>query len=288
MSLMTLSEILRPCVGQNWAVGAYDTPTLDTTQAIVDAAIADQAPVIFMLYPGHICQDRWVTQAAVIRTEVERTGIKAAMILDHGQTLDQVKQAIDLGFTGVMIDASKTPLAENIALTRRVVEQARPYGISVEAELGHVGSGQEELSEAEQQKRLTRVDDAERFVRETGIDALAVAIGTAHGLYRVKPQLDFQRLAELRQRIDIPLVLHGSSDTPDPALQQAVEIGIDKVNVWADVRISYLQAIKAALEGPIDKIEVSEVAEAGRAAASRVVQHKNQLFGAVGKASLYA
>lgn len=287
MSLMTLSEILRPCVGQNWAVGAYDTPTLDTTQAIVDAAIADQAPVIFMLYPGHIRQDRWVTQAAGIRTEVERTGIKAAMILDHGQTLDQVKQAIDLGFTGVMIDASKTPLAENIALTRRVVELARSYGISVEAELGHVGSGQEELSEAEQQKRLTRVDDAERFVRETGIDALAVAIGTAHGLYRVKPQLDFQRLAELRQRIDIPLVLHGSSDTPDPALQRAVEIGIDKVNVWADVRISYLQAIKAALEGPIDKIEVSEVADAGRAAASRVVQHKNQLFGAVGKASLY-
>ena len=288
MSLMTLSEILRPCIGQNWAVGAYDTPTLDTTQAIVDAAIADQAPVIFMLYPGHICQDRWVTLAAVIRTEIEQTGIAAAMILDHGLTYDQVKQAVDLGFTGVMIDASKTPLAENIALTRRVVELARPYGISVEAELGHVGSGQEEISDSEQQQRLTRVEDAERFVRETGIDALAVSIGTAHGLYRVKPQLDFQRLAEIRERIDIPLVLHGSSDTPDPAVHRAVEIGIDKVNVWTDMRISYLQAVKAALEGPIDKIEVCDVADAGRAAASRVVQHKNQLFGAVGKASLYA
>jgi fructose-bisphosphate aldolase class II len=288
MSLMTLAEILRPCVGQNWAVGAYDTPTLDTTQAIVDAALADQAPVIFMLYPAHICQDRWITMAAVVRAEVERTGIPAAMILDHGQTFEQVKQAVDLGFTGVMIDASKAPIEENIALTRRVVELAHPFGISVEAELGHVGSGQEELSADEQQKRLTRVEDAERFVRETGIDALAVSIGTAHGLYRVKPQLDFQRLSELRKCIHIPLVLHGSSDTPDPAVHRAVEIGIDKVNVWTDVRVDYLRAVKAALEGPLEKIEVCVVADAGRLAATRTIQHKNELFRAAGKASLYA
>jgi fructose-bisphosphate aldolase class II len=268
-------------------VGAYDTPTLDTTQAIVDAALADQAPVIFMLYPSHVCEDRWVTLAALVRSEIERTGLPAALILDHGGTFEQVQRAVDLGFTGVMIDASKTPFEENIALTRRVVELAHPYGISVEAELGHVGSGQEELTEEQVRQRYTRVEDAERFVSETGIDALAVAIGTAHGLYRVKPRLDLERLAQIRQRVSIPLVLHGSSDTPDDEVCKAVQMGVSKVNVWTDMRIPYLRAVKAALEGPVEKIEVCEVADAGRAAAAQVVQQKNRLFGATGKASLY-
>jgi len=284
---MTLTQILQPCIGQGWAVGAYDTPTLDTTQAIVDAALVDQAPVIFMLYPSHICEDRWATLAALVRSEVERTDLPAALILDHGGTYEQVKRAVDLGFTGVMIDASKLPLEENIALTRRVVELAHPYGISVEAELGHVGSGQEELTEAEVQSRYTRVEDAQRFVEETGIDALAIAIGTAHGLYRVKPRLDLQRLVEIRQNVNIPLVLHGSSDTPEEEVCKAVELGISKVNVWTDMRIPYLKAMKAALAGPIESIEVCEVADAGRTAAAKVVQYKNRMFGSVGKARLY-
>lgn len=287
MSLMSLAEILRPCMHQDWAVGAYDTPTLDTTQAIVDAALADDAPVIFMLYPSHVCPDRWVTLAALIRAEVERTDIPAAIILDHGQTFEQVERAVDLGFTGVMIDASQAPMDKNIAITRRVVQLAHSYGISVEAELGHVGSGMEKLTDEELRSRYTRVEDAQYFVEETEIDALAVAIGTAHGLYRIKPHLDLERLAEIRQRVQIPLVLHGSSDTPEEEVRRAVQIGIEKVNVWTDMRIPYLQAMKDALSVPVETIEVCEVAEAGRLAASKIVQHKNAMFGSVGKASLY-
>ena len=287
MSLMTLSDILRPCIGQDWAVGAFDTPNLDITQAIADAAVAEQAPVIFMVLPVVVCQDQWPALAALIQSEVERRHIPAALILDHGQTLDQVQCALDLGFTGVMIDASTMPLEENIALTRQVVQRAHTQGISVEAELGHVGGGQEVLDEDEQQARLTPVHEAERFVKETGVDALAVAIGTAHGLYRVKPQLDLERLAQIRQAVKLPLVLHGSSDTPDPQVRQAIEIGIDKVNVWTDVRLPYLRAMQSALVGPVEAVDLLQATATAQTVAREVVQHKLQLFNSGDKARLY-
>ncbi len=179
------------------------------------------------------------------------------------------------------------PLEENIALTRQVVERAHAQGISVEAELGHVGGGQEVLDEDEQQARLTPVHEAERFVQETGVDALAVAIGTAHGLYRVKPRLDLERLAQIRQAVKLPLVLHGSSDTPDPQVRQAIEIGIDKVNVWTDVRLPYLRAMQAALAGPAEKVDLLQATASAQAAAREVVQHKLRLFNSADKASLY-
>jgi len=287
MSLLTLAEILKPCVRRDWAVGAFDTPNLDITQAIVDAAVAEQAPVIFMVLPVLVCKDQWPALVLLIQSEVERRQIPAALILDHGQTLDEVQCALDLSFTGVMIDASTLPLEENIALTRQVVARAHARGIPVEAELGHVGGGQEVLNEDEQQARLTPVNEAERFAQETGVDALAVAIGTAHGLYRVKPQLDLERLAQIRRAVSLPLVLHGSSDTPDPQVRQAIEIGIDKVNVWTDVRIPYLRAMQTALAGPAEAVDLLQAAATAQAAARQVVQHKLRLFNSVGKATLY-
>ena len=287
MSLLTLAEILKPCVRHDWAAGAFDTPNLDITQAIADAAVAEQAPVIFMVLPALVCQDQWPALVALIQSEVARRQIPAALILDHGQTLDQVQCALDLGFTGVMIDASTMPLEENIALTRQVVERAHARGISVEAELGHVGGGQEVLDEDEQQARLTPAHEAERFVRETGVDVLAVAVGTAHGLYRVKPQLDLERLAQIRCAVSLPLVLHGSSDTPDPQVRQAIEIGIDKVNVWTDVRIRYLRAMQSALAGSAEAIDLLQATATAQAAARQVIQHKLRLFNSVGKAGLY-
>jgi fructose-bisphosphate aldolase class II len=187
-----------------------------------------------------------------------------------------------------MIDASAAPLEENMALTRRVAELAHAKGVSVEAELGHVGGGQEVLNEDEQHARLTPVHEAERFVQETGVDALAVAIGTAHGLYRVKPQLDLERLKQIRQAVHVPLVLHGSSDTPNDQVRRAVEIGIDKVNVWTDVRIPYLRAMQTALAGPAENIDLLQATAQAQAAAREMVQHKLRLFNSIGKAGLYA
>lgn len=288
MKFLTLAEILQPCVGQGWAVGAYDTCNLEITQAIVDAAAADRSPAIIMIYPHHTPQDSWPTLVRLIEAEVERTRIPAALVLDHAKTLEQIACALELGFSGVMIDASLAPLDQNIALTRQAVELAHSKGVAVEAELGHVGQGEEVLTEDQRQAHLTRVDEAKRFVRETGVDALAVSIGTLHGLYRGIPQLDFERIAQLRAACPIPLVLHGGSDTPDPDIRRAIETGIDKINIWTDVRIPFLQALKETLGGPIGKIEVTDALGAARVAATEVIRRKNQLLGATGKAAQYA
>ncbi len=288
MKYLTLAEILQPCLGQAWAVGAYDTCNLEVTQAIVAASAADQAPAIIMIYPQHTPQAEWPTLLRLIEAEVERAQIPAALVLDHAKTLDQVESALELGFSGVMLDASLAPLDQNIALTRRAVELAHACGASVEAELGHVGVGDEVSSPDQQRANLTRPDDARRFVNETGVDALAVAIGTLHGLYRGKPELDFERLAQLRAACPIPLVLHGGSDTPDPDIRRAIETGIDKINIWTDVRIPFLRAIKAKLEGPIEKTDLPEVFGAARKAALDVIRQKNRLLGSTGKVGCYA
>ena len=204
MRFLTLAEILQPCMGQNWAVGAYDTFNLEITQAIVDASAADQAPAIIMIYPNDAPQAEWPTLVRLIESEVERANIPAALVLDHAKTLDEIEYALELGFSGVMIDASLAPLEQNIAITSRAVELAHAMGASVEAELGHVGVGDDVVSEDQQQAHLTRVDEAERFVKETGVDALAVSIGTLHGLYRGKPKLDFERLSQLRAACRYP------------------------------------------------------------------------------------
>jgi fructose-bisphosphate aldolase class II len=281
-----MAEILQPCVNQNWAIGAYDTCNLEITQAIVDASAMDQAPAIIMIYPNHNPQAEWPTLVRLIESEVERANIPAALVLDHAKTLEQVEYALELGFSGVMIDASLAPLEQNIAITRKAVELAHARGASVEAELGHVGVGLE-VSEDEQTAHLTRVDEAERFVKETGVDALAISIGTLHGLYRGTPHLDFERIAQLRAACPIPLVLHGGSANPDPDLRRAIELGIDKINIWTDIRIPFLETVREKLDGPIKKIEVHEAFGAARAVATEIIRQKNKLLGSVGKASQY-
>lgn len=287
MKFLTLAEILKPCVGQDWAVGAYDTFNLEVTQAVFDASAADQAPVIIMIYPNDAPEAEWPTLLRLIEAEVERANIPAALVLDHAKTIEQIEYALELGFSGVMIDASLASLEQNIEISCRAVELAHAKGASVEAELGHVGVGDDVISEDEQQAHLTRVGEAERFVKETGVDALAVSIGTLHGLYRGKPKLDFDRLSQLRAACQIPLVLHGGSDTPDQDLRRAIEIGIDKINIWTDVRIPFLQTLKDKLDGPIGKINVHEAFGAARSAATEIIRHKNQLLGSAGKAAHY-
>jgi fructose-bisphosphate aldolase, class II len=287
MKFLTLAELLHPCMGQGWAVGAFDTCNHEITRAIVDGAIADRAPVIIMVYPNHTPLLEWPALIRDIEFEVERTHIPAALMLDHARTLEQIEAALELGFSGVMIDASLSPLEENIAITRKAVELAHVKGASVEAELGHVGVGMEVIGENQQLEHLTRVEEAERFINETDVDALAVSIGTLHGLYRGKPHLDFERLSQLRAVCKIPLVLHGGSDTPDQDLRQAVEMGIAKINIWTDVRIPYLRALRGGLDEAIEKIEVHEVFNTARAAAVDVIRKKNKLFGSIGKANQY-
>jgi fructose-bisphosphate aldolase class II len=258
------------------------------TQGIVDAAAAERSPLLLLMLPGFMPKADWPGVVEMIRAETARirASVPVALQLDHCTTLEQVAWGIKLGVSGVMLDASSLPFRENVALTRRAVEMCHLAGVSVEAELGHVGHSGEKLSEADSKARLTRVDEAVRFVAETGVDALAVAVGTIHGLYRGTPVIDFDRLAALRDALDIPLVLHGGSDTPDADMQRAIATGVDKINIWTDVRLAYLRAVRDFLAvGPLETRQFEKMMTVVRTNVCDAARQKMRVFGSSGKAA---
>jgi ketose-bisphosphate aldolase len=274
MALVTLREILAGCADQGWAVPGFDVIGLETVEAALESATAERAPAIIMIYPNRTPRQWWPGLAALVRAEAARTDLPVCLHLDHGRDLEQIQAALDLGFSSVMIDGSTLPLEENIALTRQVVETAHARGASVEAELGHVGRGDEDLDAAEQARRLTRVEEARQFVKATEVDALAIAIGTVHGLYRGKPELDFERLHALRKAINVPLVLHGGSGTPDEDIRQAVAGGICKINVWTELEHAFVGTLKEQLAGPVESCGLPEAMIAAADSVKAVMRHK--------------
>jgi ketose-bisphosphate aldolase len=294
-----MSEILADCREQGWAVPAFDVINHETVLAALEGAEAERAPMILMVLPGHTPQKHWSGLAALIRAEAERATVPVCLQLDHATHLDQVQAALALGFSAVMIDGSTLPLEGNIALTRQVVAKAHALGVSVEAELGHVSGGDEVLGRPEPSDtgrgagamagselagRLTRVEEAGQFVAETGVDALAVAIGTVHGLYSAEPRLDFERLAALRDAVPIPLVLHGGSGTPDAHIRHAIAGGICKVNVWTEVALVLAATLSASLALPTEQLRLHQALAVARASAQEIVQQKIRLLGASGRA----
>jgi ketose-bisphosphate aldolase len=299
MPFITMREILADCREQGWAVPAFDVVNHETVLAALEGAEAERAPVILMVLPGHIPEKHWLGLAALMKAEAERATVPVCLQLDHATRLDQVRTALELGFSAVMIDGSTLPLERNIALSRQVVDEAHARGVSVEAELGHVGGGEEVLdrpglSHASGEEAavvpyqpaggLTRVEEAGRFVAETGVDALAVAIGTVHGLYSAEPRLDFERLAALRGAVSAPLVLHGGSGTPDDHIRRAVAGGICKVNIWTEIALVFAATLSASLAIPTEHLCLHQALAVARASAQEIVQQKIRLFGAAGKA----
>jgi len=285
MPFVGLPEVLRGTVGADWAVGGFDTVNLEITQAILEAAEAERSPVIIMLLPGHTELEDLPGLIAAVEAESERVSVPVCLLLDHATNLEQVMTGIRLGCSAIMFDASGLPLEENIARTREVVEIAHAAGVSVEAELGHVGGGDESGAGMSVKSVLTRVEDAARFVAETGVDVLAVSIGTAHGPYIKKPELDFERTKKLRENLDVPLVLHGGSGNPDEDLRRLIELGIDKINVWTDIALAYMEATRKSLSDPAGPHPLHDVLHAGRVAAREVVAERIRLFGSSGKAT---
>jgi fructose-bisphosphate aldolase class II len=284
MKFVGLSEILGDCIGKDWAVGAFDTLNLEITQAILAAAEAERSPAIIMILPSHTSKEDMPALIAAIRTEAEKVSVPVALQLDHATTLEQVMIGIRLGCSTIMIDASSKPLQDNIFLTRQMVKVAHAAGVSVEAELGHVGGGDESGVTASVESVLTRVEDAAHFVAETGVDALAVSIGSVHGPYITKPKLDFKRLRQLRENLDIPLVLHGGSGIPDEDMRRLISTGIDKINVWTDIALAYMDAIKEKLTDPAGPYPLHDILAEGQLAAAEIVKERMRHFGSSGKA----
>jgi len=284
LALLPLNILLADAEAGGYAVGAFNCNNMEIVQAIIAAAEAENAPVIMQASQGAIRYAGIGYIAAMAKAAAREARVPVALHLDHGTSFEQVMQCIRAGFSSVMIDGSALPLQENIALTRRVCEAARAVGVSVEAELGRIAGAEDDISVDEREAFFTSPDEARLFVEKTGVDALAVSIGTAHGRYRGTPQLDFNRLEKIRQVVDVPLVLHGSSGVPDDDIRRAIKLGVRKVNIDTNIREAFTLAVRRVLEAGPDEIDPRKILGPAREAAEEVIREKINVFGSAGKA----
>ncbi|MDW7738990.1 MAG: class II fructose-1,6-bisphosphate aldolase [Bacillota bacterium] len=284
MSLIPLADLLKKADQGGYALGAFNCNNMEIVQSIVLAAEAEHSPVIIQASQGAIKYAGLGYIISLARQASETVSVPVVLHLDHGTSFDQVMECIRFGFTSVMYDGSHHPLEENIAQTRKVVEIARIFGVSVEAELGRIGGTEDEISVSDKEAFFTDPAEAEQFVRETGVDALAVSVGTAHGQYKGEPKLDFDRLAEISRRVSCPLVLHGSSGVPDESISKAIERGVRKINIDTNIREAFVGAMRKVLDNNPGEIDPRKVLGPARDAGVEIIREKIRLFGSSGKA----
>lgn len=244
MSIISTKYLLQDAQDKGYAVPAFNIHNAETIQAILEVCCEMRSPVILAGTPGtfkHIALEEIYALCSAYSASYN---IPLALHLDHHESLSDICRKVNAGVRSAMIDGSHFPFDENVQLVKSVVEFCHRHDCSVEAELGRLGGVEDEMSVDEESAFLTVPSEAQRFVELTGVDSLAVAIGTAHGLYAKRPKIDFQRLAEIRQAVDVPLVLHGASDVPDEYVQRAIALGICKVNVATELKIAFAGAVK--------------------------------------------
>jgi len=272
-----MNRMLSKARQNRYAVGAFEFWSLDSAFAVTEAANHLRTDVILQV--GHYERDYlggYPNARKVAEMAAERFDFDVALHLDHAESYDEIQRALDGGFTSVMIDGSALPFGENVRLTKRVVELARRYGASAEAELGRlVGNEGGVSSESDAQ---TDPLEARRFVEETGVDALAVAIGTAHGFYKRTPKINIERLREIARLVDIPLVLHGGSGTPEDKVAESILYGIAKVNICTEFIDAYKQGYVSAAAVDGFSCNVPGLFGKGQESAEALVVGKLRLF----------
>ncbi len=284
MPLVSAHELLLKADQKGYAVGAFNANNMEIIQAIVEAAELEKSPVIMQASQGAINYAglEYITQMVTIAAQ--QATIPVALHLDHGTDFPQVVRCIRSGFTSVMYDGSKLPLEENIALTRQVLAMSQPIGVSVEAELGKIGGTEDNVHVDQREALFTDPEEARYFVEQTGVDSLAIAIGTAHGRYQGEPQLDFARLQKIKDLVKIPLVLHGSSGVPDDAVRQAIQLGICKVNIDTNIREAFVGEMRRIIEEKPDEIDPRKILGPARQATVKIIREKIRVFGSSGQA----
>ncbi len=299
--LVTNKELLSTAMANGYAVGAFNINNLETLLAIVEGSAEERSPVIVSVTPSAIKYAGLEYLANLVRTAGILSPVPTALHLDHGKDFETVSKCVDAGFTSVMIDGSHLNFEENISLTKRVVVLAHSKGVSVEGELGRL-AGVEESTVEEKEAILTDPNAAEEFVERTGLDALAVAIGTSHGAYKfkAKPKLDFERLKAIRKKVKVPLVLHGASGVPswivekavrygaelggakgipDAHIRKAVSLGISKINIDTDLRLAFTSAIREVLATSPKEFDPRKILGPAKETVKEVIKAKMRLFG---------
>ncbi len=243
--LATAKDVLVPARQGRYAVPGFDCVEDVMVRAILETAEECRSPVFMMCLEPDLRGKGIFYIPGLIRAVAEHHDIPVVLHMDHAADLETIRRALDAGFTSVMIDGSSLPFEENVALTRQAAEMAHAQGASIEAELGHVGGS--DLDQTEHRENvLTEADEVARFVEQTGVDSLAVSIGTSHGVYKSLPNLNIERLKELDAASPVPLVLHGGSGTPDDQIREAIQNGICKLNIYADCRIAMGKGLQEA------------------------------------------
>ncbi len=287
MPLVSIKDMLIRALEGKYAVGHFNLNNLEFTQAILQAAQEEQSPVICAVSPGYIVHLGGLKVAsAMVRALVEeyRITVPVALHLDHGASFEQCLQAIQAGFTSVMIDASHYELEENIRKTKKVVEAAHALGVSVEAELGRIGGQEDDLIVDEADALHAIPEECERLARETGIDCLAPALGSVHGPYKGEPNLNFARMEQVQKLTGIPLVLHGGTGIPLEDIQRAISLGTAKINVNTENQMACSDAVRRELELKKDIYDPRKYLGVAREAIKDSVKGKMRQFGSSGRA----
>lgn len=298
MALVTSKEMFKKAYEGNYAVGAFNVNNMEIIQGIVDAAKQENAPLILQVSAGARKYANPIYLRKLVEAAIEDTGLDICLHLDHGEDFEICKQCVDDGFTSVMIDGSKYPFEENVALTKRVVEYAHSKGVVVEAELGKLAGVEDSINVSAKDATYTDPDQAYEFVKRTGVDSLAIAIGTSHGAYKFKgdPSLDFERLVTICKLLpDFPIVLHGSSSVPrefvdlcnkyggqipgaagvpEEMLRRAAQMGVCKINIDTDLRLALTACIRQYFVEHPSEFDPRKYLGPGRTAIKDMVAHK--------------
>ncbi|MCL5291755.1 MAG: class II fructose-1,6-bisphosphate aldolase [Actinobacteria bacterium] len=283
----TGGELLQKAWENGYAIGAFNTNNLEITKSIVKAAVNERAPFIFQVSPSaaKYAGIHFLTAINLIgETETSAAGVPCVLHLDHGLAYHDIVGALRAGFSSVMIDGSKHPFEENVTLTMKIVELAHEANVSVEAELGRLVGVEDEISVTEREASMTDPEKAREFVERTGVDSLAVSIGNAHGWYKGKPQLDFDRLKAINEVAGIPLVLHGGSGIPDEDIKKAISLGIAKINIDTEIRDAFKRGVAGFIEQNPDIFDPRKIMTPAMDEMAKVVASKMRLFGSAGRA----
>ena len=283
MPLVTTKQMLLDAQAGNYAVGAFNVENMEMVMAVMEAAEELKSPVIMQTTPSTVKYAGLDFFLANVKAAAERASVPVAMHLDHGSSFELAMQAYRTGYTSIMIDGSHGSFEENVAVSKAVADACAPSGIPVEAELGKVGGKEDDLDGGDDNP-YTDPAQAVEFVKQTGVTSLAVAIGTAHGVYKGEPKLQFDILSQIREVVDIPLVLHGTSGVPDEAVEECIKRGICKVNYATDLRIAFTNGLNKYLAENPDTIDPKKYSAAGREEVKKYVMSKMKVCGSVGKA----
>ncbi len=282
MSLVTSKDMLVKARKEGYAVGAFNAENMEMVKAIIAAAEEVNAPVIIQTTPSTIKYAGSKMYVAMVKVEAEKAKVPVAIHLDHGSSYELAMECMESGYTSIMIDGSGLDFEGNIEVTKKVIEEAHKVGVPVEAELGKVGGKEDDL-EVEVDTN-TDVKEAVEFVKKTGVDILAIAIGTAHGFYVGTPVLDKERLSDIATLIDIPLVLHGASGISDEEVADCVRRGIAKVNFATELRAAYTGAVKGLIEEKPETFDPKTLGKAGMEAVKNLVMNRMTICGCGNKA----